>query len=168
MKSYLPVLLFGMMQCVIASTQPQDEKNNTLEPLALKTDGLDAVTATNVSRLTVFGRFVAANELENEPFFQALAPARVDNPKREEIYLLTLTRSDNQPGRKRLMEIDAVVRMPNGKTVDFMLVPRSLLMRGQCWNLVQVVDHDQLLPEQMRTDILRSKPTIEIRSVQFK
>jgi hypothetical protein len=168
MKSHLPVLIFGITLCLISSAQPQDEENNTFEPLKLTTDHLDAATASHVSGLTVFGRFVAAKELERDTLFQALAPARGDNPKREEIYLLTLARTDNQPGRKRLMEIDAAVHLPNGRVVQFTLVPRSLLMRGQCWNLVQVVDHDELLPDEARTDILRLKPTIVIRSVRFK
>jgi len=168
MKLHLTVLLSGVMLCLIGSAQPDGGESSTFNRLELIIDKLDTVTASHVSGLSVYGRFVAATELESDPLFRTFAPIRNDDPKRQEIYLLTLSRTDNQPGRKRLMEIEAAVHLPNNRVVEFSLVPRSILMRGQCWNLVQVVDHDHLLPAEVRTDILRLKPTVEIRKVIFK
>lgn len=162
--------LFGMFLCVFASDKAlEGEGKSTLHQLDVRMDTLDATVAQNAARLKVYGRFVRESELKGNSLFRSPVPDPGDDPREEEIYLITLTLAESEPGKtyKRLRNVLAEVRLPNGYEIEFPLVSRSLLTRGQCWNLVQVVNRDSS-SEELRARILKSKPAIEIISVAVK
>lgn len=131
------------------------------------------------SKIDVYGRFVRGSQLESDPLFGALAPSRSrgvgENPSgdesgdaaREEIYLLTLCRPRENPG-KRVLAARAVVEISDVRSQAFEIVSSGFLDRGEEYCLVKVVDSDSLLPERALAGLLASRPELTIVQARIK